>query len=188
MSLILASASPRRQQLLAQFGLSFQVCPADLDESPQAGESATALVQRLALAKADHVQWQQPTHWVLGADTIVVLEDEVLGKPTNPQHAAEMLQHLSGRRHQVLSAIALVGPGQWRQQALSASVVEFAELSNDWIQRYVDSGEPMDKAGAYAIQGWAATRVVRLEGSYSGVMGLPLYETAQLFEAAGLVT
>lgn len=188
MSLILASASPRRQALLAQFGLSFEICPADLDEARQAGESATDLVQRLALAKANHVQRQQPTYWVLGADTIVALDDEVLGKPTDRQDAMSMLKRLSGRRHQVLSAIALVGPAQWRQQALSVSVVEFAALSADWIQRYVDSGEPMDKAGAYAIQGWAATRVVKLEGSYSGVMGLPLYETAQLLEAAGLVT
>lgn len=188
MSLILASASPRRQQLLAQFGVPFEVCPADLDEAPQGGELAAALVQRLALAKADHVYRQHPQQWVLGADTIVVLEDEVLGKPTDRAHAAEMLQRLSGRRHHVLSAMALVGPNQWQAQVLSDSTVEFAVLSETWIQRYVDSGEPMDKAGAYAIQGWAATRVVKLQGSYSGVMGLPLYETAQLLESAGLVT
>jgi len=188
MSLILASASPRRQALLAQFGLPFQVCPADLDESPQPQESAATLVQRLALAKAQHVQAGHPAHWVLGADTIVVLDGDVLGKPRDGAEAEAVLQRLSGRRHQVLSALALVGPEGWQQQALSSNEVVFAALTESWISRYVASGEPMDKAGAYAIQGWAATRISRLEGSYSAVVGLPLYETAQLLEAAGLIT
>jgi septum formation protein len=188
MSLILASASPRRQQLLAQCGVPFEVCPADLDESPQPEESASALVQRLALAKAQHVQTRYPADWVLGADTMVVLDGDVLGKPRDDADAEALLHRLSGRRHQVLSAVALVGPGGWQHQALSSNEVVFAELSAAWIRQYVASGEPMDKAGAYAIQGGAATRIVRLEGSHSAVVGLPLYETAQLLEAAGLIT
>ena len=187
MTLILASASPRRQQLLTELNVPFVCCPANIDESPRAMESPRSLVMRLALSKAQHVAVRHPEAWVLGADTIVVIEDQVLGKPSDASDAMAMLQRLSGRAHQVLSAVVLCGPNGQCEQALSVSQVVFATLDQSWIARYVASGEPMDKAGAYAIQGGASTRIAHLEGSYSGVVGLPMYETARLLEAAGLL-
>lgn len=181
--LVLASASPRRRELLWQIGVAHRIAIADVDETPRTGESAAECVQRLALAKADKVG---PAGLpVLGADTAVVLEGELLGKPRDRDSALSMLKRLSGRSHRVLTAVALVD-ARGRQVRLSDSEVEFRALSAAECARYWDSGEPRDKAGAYAIQGLGAVFVRRLAGSYSGVMGLPLYETAELLDAAGV--
>jgi septum formation protein len=181
--LVLASASPRRRELLWQIGVAHRVAIAEVDETPRAGESAADCVQRLALAKAEGVGHAGLP--VLGADTAVVLEGELLGKPRDRDGAIAMLGRLSGRSHRVLTAVALVDR-RGRQLRLSESEVEFRALSAAECARYWDSGEPRDKAGAYAIQGLGAVFVRRLAGSYSGVMGLPLYETAELLDAAGV--
>ncbi|MBF0257145.1 MAG: septum formation inhibitor Maf [Gammaproteobacteria bacterium] len=179
--LYLASASPRRQELLRQIGLRFEVCPAHIDETPKPGELAADFVLRMAKTKALAVQaqLQEPQARVLGADTDVILDGVILGKPRDQADAAAMLGSLAGRSHEVLSAVALAGPAglDWR---LSQSRVWFRSLSAEEIAAYWASGEPADKAGGYAIQGLGAVFIQRLEGSYSGVMGLPLFETAQL--------
>ena len=180
--IILASGSPRRQALLRQIGVRFRQQVADVDETPLDNESAQDYVVRLAVAKACAVR-QQPgadKAPVLGADTAVVVDGRLLGKPADLAHARDMLQLLSGRRHQVLSAVALVQD----RQAVAASVsnVWFRALSEKDIEDYWKTGEPRDKAGAYGVQGIGAIFIERLEGSYSGVMGLPLYETARLLQ------
>jgi len=181
--LVLASASPRRRELLWQIGVPHRVAIADVDERARSGEPVGECVQRLALAKAMKV-WPAELP-VLGADTAVVLDGTMLGKPRDRQSALAMLARLSGRTHRVLTAVALV-TGKDRQLRLSESEVQFRELSPDECERYWQSGEPLDKAGAYAIQGLAATFISRVQGSYSGVMGLPLFETAELLDAAGV--
>ncbi len=190
----LASRSPRRRELLTQIGVRFQVLAfrgkpetePGLDETALAGETPRIYVERIARAKAQ-AGWQRvvernlPRAAVLAADTTVAVDDRIFGKPADRRAAATMLAALSGRRHQVLSAIAL----RYEEKlecALSISEVEFRALSADDIKRYVATGECDDKAGGYAIQGRAAQFVVALHGSYSGVMGLPLYETTQLLE------
>jgi nucleoside triphosphate pyrophosphatase len=188
----LASRSPRRRELLHQIGIAFEVLPlrhdlqhnVDVDETPLAGEVPNAYVMRIARAKAV-AGWRQiiahslPRHPVLAADTTVVLDDEIIGKPDNAEHARILLRRLSGKAHQVLTAIA-VAYADRIETALSTSTVEFRELGNEEISRYVTSREPLDKAGAYAIQGRAAVFVRAMNGSYSGIMGLPLYEAAEL--------
>ena len=188
-SIYLASRSPRRQELLAQIGVKFEVVDADVDESVTEGESPRAYVERLARAKAE-AGWRQvertnrPHAPVLGADTTVAVDGRILGKPANNREAAAMLASLSGRLHEVLTAVALkVGPRL--ESAVSVSEVRFKELSAKEIARYVATGECEDKAGAYGIQGQAARFVAELRGSFSGVVGLPLYETAQLLEQIG---
>jgi septum formation protein len=184
--IILASGSPRRQALLQQIGVRFRQQVADVDETPLDNESAQDYVVRLAVAKACAVRQQSGADKapVLGADTAVVVDGRLLGKPADLAHARDMLQLLSGRRHQVLSAVALV---QDRQAvAASASNVWFRALSEKDIEDYWKTGEPRDKAGAYGIQGIGAIFIERLEGSYSGVMGLPLYETARLLQDFGI--
>jgi septum formation protein len=181
--LVLASASPRRRELLWQIGVAHRVAIADIDEQPRAGESVGECVQRLALAKAKAV-WQ-PDLPVLGADTAVVLDGEMLGKPRDRHSALAMLARLSGRRHRVLTAVALVD-ARASQLRLNDSEVEFRVVESAECARYWDSGEPRDKAGGYAIQGLGAVFVRRVHGSYSGVMGLPLFETAELLDAAGI--
>ena len=184
--IILASGSPRRQELLQQLGVSFRQQVADIDEIRGHNESAQDYVARLALEKARAVRDQSGNDElpVLGADTTVVLEGKVLGKPRDRAHAREMLQLLSGRRHEVLSAVALVGASE--EVCVNQSSVWFRTLSAEEIDDYWRTGEPRDKAGAYAIQGLGAIFIKRLEGSYSGVMGLPLYETAQLLQKSGI--
>ena len=187
----LASASPRRQQLLQQLGINFKVVVSDLEETRAPNESPPQYVFRVALEKARHVaatvrERGLPWHPVLGADTEVVLDGEVLGKPTDREHGLAMLQRLQGRTHEVLS-IAVLLDSRDESNTLSRSLVTFAPMTSADIERYWDSGEPLGKAGGYAIQGRAATFIARLEGSYSGVMGLPLYETAQLLRQAGLL-
>lgn len=187
--LVLASASPRRKALLQQLGVEFEVQPVDMDESLQPGEGVLEHVQRLAIEKArlgfSQVALAANDLAVLAADTVVEVDGEVLGKPENYGQAAAFLARLSGKKHKVHTAIAIVTADR-ELTALSSSEVEFAQLTASQINAYIETGEPMDKAGAYAIQGLAARFVVNLNGSYSGVMGLPIYETANLLAACGV--
>ena len=191
---ILASASPRRTELLLQIGVSHRVVPAQIDERRAAGEPIENCVRRLAKSKALEVQVALAAVAgattaveiaVLGADTAVVIDDDLLGKPRDRADALAMLARLSGRWHQVLSAVALASPNGM-QCTVSRSEVRFRTLSERECALYWDSGEPCDKAGAYAIQGLGAAFVQELRGSYSGVVGLPLFETARLLAEAGV--
>lgn len=186
MSLVLASQSPRRRELLDQIGVSHRVVTVEVDESPLPGEVPAVHVERLARAKAMAGVAAAGADPVLGADTVVVLDDDVLGKPTDREDALAMLARLSGRRHEVLTAVVLATSADRVSCRLSVSHVTFRTLGSEEIVAYWASGEPADKAGAYAIQGRAGLFVTRLEGSYSGVMGLPLFETGELLHAAGL--
>ncbi|MEP6483796.1 MAG: Maf family nucleotide pyrophosphatase [Rudaea sp.] len=180
--LYLASRSPRRRQLLEQIGVEFRTIDLDLPEVRAAHESPEDYVRRVACEKAiAGIATLSPVDdaIVLGADTEVILDDDVFGKPTDAEHAAAMLQRLSGRTHRVLSAVWCVSARR-EESALSISEVTFDRLSDEAIAAYVATGEPMGRAGAYAIQGRAGAFVKYLSGSYTGVMGLPLYETAQL--------
>ena len=190
----LASRSPRRRELLSQIGVRYHLLlfrdrvgeQADVDESTLGGETPAAYVERMARAKADAgwrrmLQRNLPIAPVLAADTTVSFEGRIFGKPANREQAEEILGTLSGKRHEVLTAVALKNHDQL-EFALSSSEVLFKTLSKDEIAQYVASGESDDKAGAYAIQGRAARFVVELRGSYSGVMGLPLYETSQVLD------
>lgn len=184
--LLLASASPRRRALLQQIGVRFRQCVVPVEETPRDGESARDYVQRLALDKARAVRHSSDAKDVLvmGADTEVVLNDRPFGKPADLAAERDMLRRLGGRRHVVMSAVALVGERE--AVRLSESAVWLRPLSDAEVEAYWRSGEPRDKAGGYAIQGLGAVFVQRLEGSYSGVMGLPLYETAQLLQEFGV--
>ena len=187
-SIVLASASARRSQLLHQIGVRHQVVAADIDESPRPGERPGDYVQRLAQEKAQAVVAMlhgRPDRPVLAADTTVVQGGRIFGKPADEAACVAMLGELAGRTHEVLTAIALCDGGQPRL-ALSTSDVTFRAIDADECRRYWASGEPVGKAGAYAVQGLGAVFVSRLEGSFSGVMGLPLYETAALLDAAGV--
>lgn len=180
--LYLASSSPRRRELLAQIGLPFHIVPASIDESLQDGESATAYVERLARGKALaglHFLAQRADVCVLGADTAVVLDGHILGKPADRAEALAMLQALSGREHEVLTAVAVANRDRCEARVVSSRVT-FRAVSMEEAERYWETGEPHDKAGGYAIQGLAAVFVSRVEGSYSAVVGLPLCETAAL--------
>jgi septum formation protein len=194
----LASRSPRRRELLYQIGIAFEVLPlrcdlkpnVDIDETPLAREAPDAYVMRIARAKAVAgwdliVSHRLPQHPVLAADTTVVLGDEIIGKPDNARHARSLLRRLSGKTHRVLTAV-VVAYADRIESALSTSTVEFRALGNGEISRYVRSGEPLDKAGAYAIQGRAAVFVRAMNGSYSGIVGLPLYEAAEVLRKFGI--
>ena len=201
--LVLASASPRRQELLRAAGISFVVQPADVDETPLAAESPRACAERLARAKALAVWQKRPQDLVLGADTIVVVDEMILGKPVDAADAARMLRLLSGRVHRVITGVCIAGAvasGQWSMAsrtethdasvessgenlatdhwplttASETTVVTMNELSDEEIRSYIATGEPMDKAGAYAIQGMASRWIPRIEGDYSNVVGLPV--------------
>lgn len=184
----LASASPRRRELLTQIGVRYDLLTVTVDETPQFAEAPPAYVTRLALTKA-RAGWQtlngQSDRPVLGADTAVIVDDAILGKPRDRLDALSMLARLSGRAHQVLSAVALV-TGDRESVRLQASQVTFRPLADWECEAYWATGEPADKAGAYAIQGYAAVFVQALSGSYSGVMGLPLFETAELLREFGI--
>jgi septum formation protein len=183
--IVLASASPRRRELLQQIGVTFRVVVSHLPESPLPGEVPGDFVLRMAREKALEVLRREPTDLpVLGADTAVVLDDRILGKPANRKQAAGMLRQLSGNTHEVYSAVAVVVHESEIHQALNISRVTFSELDPHWIESYIDSGDPMDKAGAYGVQGKAGEKISHIEGSFYGVMGLPLYETAQLLKRA----
>ena len=185
----LASASPRRRELLDQIGVRHERLVGAVDERRRAGEVPKLYVARMALEKARAGCARRPAgdrRAVLGADTTVVSGDIVLGKPRDRADALDMLRQLAGRTHHVYTGVALVD-GEREASRLSVSAVTMRALSKDECARYWDSGEPVDKAGAYAILGRAAQFIVRLEGSYSGVMGLPLFETAELLRECGVI-
>ena len=188
---VLASASSRRRELLDQIGIQYHVLVSDVDESMCAGETVLAHVQRLALAKAAaghaRVRSTGADKPVLGADTVVEIDGSVLGKPRDTSQALQMLTRLSGNTHRVHTAVAVVSE-QGEYVDVNTSEVEFMRLDHHLIERYIATGEPMGKAGAYAIQGIAAQFVRYLRGSYSSVMGLPLYETALLLTRCGIST
>ena len=185
--LMLASASPRRQELLRNAGISFTVQPADVDETPLAGESPRGCAERLAREKALAVWRMRPEDTVLGADTVVVVDATILGKPADASDAVRMLRLLSGRTHEVITGVCLVQPGARGQEpaksyaedpqasiASETTLVTMSEIPEDEIRAYVATGEPMDKAGAYAIQGMASRWIPHIEGDYSNVVGLPV--------------
>lgn len=179
--IILASRSPRRVELLAHLGIQCEIIPADIDESCLPGEDPASYVQRLAKAKALAVAESNKDSplAILAADTTVALGNEILGKPADENEAMQMLSRLSGNVHVVHTAVAVYQAGKLRC-LLNTTQVEMMRIPEDVLRDYVQSGEPMDKAGAYGIQGRAGAWIVRMDGSYSGVMGLPLHETAQL--------
>jgi septum formation protein len=184
-ALCLASVSPRRHELLTQIGVRYLVEAADIDETVRPGERPADYVARMARDKALIVRARGMTLPVLAADTTVVVDELICGKPRGEAECVAMLQRLSGRTHQVLTAVALAGV-QGVDELLSASAVRFRALSVAECVAYWRGGEPRDKAGGYAIQGHGAVFIEHLSGSYSGVMGLPLFETAQLLHAAGV--
>jgi septum formation protein len=191
--LLLASASPRRRELLLNAGFAFEVLSVPVAEDPLPGESAAALVRRLAALKAraaftaaqlDPRFANLPAHdplLVLGADTIVTVDDQILGKPANPSDARRMLRLLSGRTHQVLTAVSILTRSA-EESATESTAVTFASLSDDEIAAYVATGEPMDKAGAYAIQGYAGRWIPRIRGCYFNVVGLPIALVTSIVE------
>jgi septum formation protein len=183
----LASASPRRRELLQQIGVPFRLVGTQVDETPLPGEAPAAYVSRLAAAKAD-AGWLSRSAAntpVLAADTAVALDGAILGKPRDKEDAERMLLQLSGRTHEVLTAVA-VRSAAGNEIKVSRSLVTFRTVAAAEAGAYWNTGEPHDKAGAYAIQGYAAIFIAELRGSYSGVMGLPLFETAELLKAAGV--
>lgn len=197
----LASKSPRRRELLRQIGVEFEILmlretpgrPGAVTEIPHAGEAADIYVQRIAREKAES-GWQAvhgrrlPVRPVLSADTTVTIDGDILGKPADANEAMAMLRQLSGRTHQVLTAVALITQSGDMHQAFSRSEVSFADLGDASLSAYCATSEPFDKAGSYGIQGHAAQFITHISGSYSGIMGLPLYETAQLLKLAGINT
>ena len=182
--LVLASASPRRRELLGVLGVEFSVAPADIDESVHDGETPEAYVRRMALGKARAGYGAADDAAVLGSDTAVVVGDHILGKPVDQDDAIAMLTTLAGRTHRVLSAVALLD-ADGCSEALSSTAVTFRDISRAEAELYWATGEPADKAGAYGIQGRGAVFVSAVQGSYSGVVGLPLFETAALLEERG---
>jgi septum formation protein len=184
-TLVLASASPRRRELLTQAGFSFSVHPAHIPEDPYPNEDPITYVTRLAREKAEAVyrELADPQALILGADTTVTLDNTILGKPADPADAVRMLRLLSGRSHRVITGVALVSADSV-EVAAEVTAVRFLTLSDEEIAAYVASGEPMDKAGAYAIQGLAARWIPRIEGCYFNVVGLPLALVSTLLESA----
>ena len=182
--LVLASASPRRQELLRSAGMEFVVEPADVDETPLAGEPARECAVRLAREKALAVWKRRQEDVVLGADTIVVVDGKILGKPADAEDAARMLRMLSGREHEVITGVCVAKAGEVRSSS-ETTLVRMNELTDEEIREYVATGEPMDKAGAYAIQGRASRWIPRIEGDYSNVVGLPVALVWQMLRAAG---
>ena len=187
-SILLASASPRRRELLTQLSIKFKVSAADINESIAEAETALDYVVRMARDKAlaglKQTGGMMPA---LGSDTIVLLDGEIFGKPESRSEAESMLQDLSGQTHHVYSSVALALKPDNVLEALNITAVTFAEMPAEWIKQYCQSDEPMDKAGAYAVQGGAGQYIRRIDGSYSAVMGLPLFETAELLRRAGLL-
>lgn len=182
-SLILASTSPRRRELIKDCGLDFKIVSPECDESIVAGESANNMVERLALEKALSVAEKENQSWVIGADTTVSIEGEILGKPTSTDDACQMLSRIQGRWHEVLGGVALVrGVAQFRIALVFSSFVKLVPLTDNEIMAYVSTGEPMDKAGSYAIQGIGASIVERVEGSYTNVVGLNISELLHLLK------
>ncbi|PPD46332.1 MAG: septum formation inhibitor Maf [Methylotenera sp.] len=190
-TIILASRSPRRVELLKQIGLDCEIYPADIDESQLPNESPVQYVLRLAQEKATACASMLPTEYlnypILAADTTVALSDLVLGKPVDDDDARDMLSKLSAGTHQVHTAVALSFNGEL-EVLLSSTNVEMMTLSAEQIEQYIATGDPRDKAGSYGIQGLAGAWIKRIEGSYTGVMGLPIYETAALLRKHRIIT
>ncbi|MFY9675053.1 MAG: Maf family protein [Terriglobales bacterium] len=184
--LILASASPRRQELLRSANIAFHVQPADIKEDTLPNESAKACAERLAHEKAKAIVRSRPNDAVLGADTVVVIDNQILNKPVDAADAARMLRLLSGRTHQVITGVCLAFRGQ-SEIASETTSVTMSEISEKEIAAYVATGEPMDKAGAYAIQGMASRWIPRIEGDYSNVVGLPIARVYQMLQRAGTI-
>lgn len=182
--IILASQSPRRAELLRQVGIDFRVEPAHIDETVLEDERAADYVERMAIGKARAVHAAFPSHPVLGSDTAVVLDQAILGKPADRDDGIRMLLALSRRTHEVLTGVALVADRV--HYRLSVSQVRFREINRQEAEAYWATGEPADKAGGYAVQGVAAAFIERIEGSYSGIMGLPLFETVQVLNGIGV--
>ena len=185
--IVLASASPRRAEILTCLGIPFRVDPPDIAEDLEPGEDAAGASSRLAMEKAAQVALRHPRDWILAADTLVVLDEKILGKPRDDADAARMLELLSGREHRVVTAVRLrrgTGPGR---EIVVWSGVRIAPLSPGEIAWYVATGEPRDKAGAYAVQGLGARFIEAVDGSYTNVMGLPLVEVERALEEAGLL-
>jgi len=187
--IILASGSPRRRELLDSMGISFRIIPSTVDEPPaDSGETPGGYALRMARLKARDVAWGHPGSFVLGADTVVAVGEFILGKPTDMEDAKRMLAMLSGREHTVVTGCVLIGPdGQTAWEEAVASKVTFALLSEEAIAAYVATGEPMDKAGGYAIQGLGAFMITKVDGSYTNVVGLPLAEFVNVFQRLGMV-
>jgi septum formation protein len=179
-TLVLASASPRRRELLAASGVGFEIVPSTVAETRHSGEPPEAFAQRLAREKASDVAQHWPGRCVLAADTIVIADASLFGKPTDRDDARRMLRALSGRTHRVLTAVALVDAAGHIAETAVESEVEFRQLTAGEIETYLDSGEAFDKAGAYAIQGLAQKFVTRVRGSYSNVIGFPMDEVLEL--------
>ena len=184
--LILASASPRRRELLAQIGIvPDDICPAEIDESPLPGESPRQMAERLAVEKAQAVASQKTDAFILASDTVVALGQRILGKPEDDREARRFLAMLSGRRHRVFTGLCLITPDGKMHSRVVMTQVSFKRLTKQDIDNYIASGEWEGKAGAYAIQGLAGRYVKSINGSYSNVVGLPLFETANLLEGSG---
>jgi len=184
---VLASASPRRAELLASAGIAFKVVPGDIDETPFPDEDPVAHVLRLAEGKAREVASRTDGRFFIGADTIVLCGSEIMGKPRDAEDAKRMLRKLSGRAHQVITGFAIIDKNTYRNRSGTVSTdVVFKKLTDEEIDAYVLTGCPMDKAGAYAIQGGAAYMVERIDGSYTNVVGLPLCEVVESLRRFGL--
>ena len=174
MSIVLASASPRRQELLRKAGITFRVHPAEIDETPRRDEPAQPFAERMAREKAGAIRHRFPEEeFILGADTVVVVDNLILGKPQDAADAVRMLRLLSGREHQVITGVCVSTPDMENVRS-EITTVHFCAMTEDDIRSYIATGEPMDKAGAYAIQGSAARWILKVEGDYNNVVGLPL--------------
>jgi septum formation protein len=184
--LVLASTSPRRQELLRNAHIAFEVQPANINEDPLPNETARAYAERLAREKAQAIAQKRLHDAVLGADTVVVIDHQILGKPANSADAARMLRLLSGRTHHVITGVCLAIGGH-NEVASEITAVTISEIYEDEIAAYIATGEPMDKAGAYAIQGIASRWIPRIEGDYSNVVGLPVARVFQMLRAAHLI-
>ncbi len=182
----LASRSPRRRQLLKQIGINFEMRPVSIDETPEKGETPAEYVCRMARAKAELgwlrlIQRRLPLRPLLAADTVVVFRGKIIGKPDSLAHGRKMLSTLSGQTHKVLTAVAVVGKEKI-QESLSTTTIRFRDISQSEITNYLNGTESHDRAGSYAMQGRAAVFIIKISGSYSGALGLPIFETAQLLE------
>jgi septum formation protein len=182
--IILASASPRRQELLKNAGIVFEVQPANIPEVPHVGEGPTAFAERMAREKAQAIRASLPEGIILAADTVVAVANEILGKPVDAEDAIRMLRLLSGRTHAVTTGVCVIGDGHEDVRS-ETTEVEFSRMTEAEIREYVASGEPMDKAGAYAIQGGAARWITRVDGDYNNVVGLPVELVLSMLKEAG---
>ncbi|HWV58515.1 MAG TPA: nucleoside triphosphate pyrophosphatase [Longimicrobiales bacterium] len=183
--LVLASRSPRRVELLRMLGLTFETIPSNVDESVRPGETAKAHVERLAREKASSVARRRPDALVIGSDTVVVLDEEVLGQPRDEEEAVDMLLRLAGREHRVETGVAVAAPGGDIRSAVETVRVRFRAFDRRTATEYVATGEPLDKAGAYGIQGYGSTIVESIEGDFFAVMGLPIVRMMELFRSLG---